>query len=95
MFELHKNYYLAYRRPTDERTPHSEFGISLEDREDGSGGHHGWVKEVDRQPIDQLLQQQQRVVVFITRIGRRWREWDELLGVWRDFRVGEAMWQAT
>ena len=80
-------YRLQERQPTDP-TAEVDTGLSLTDAQ---GLHCGWVKEEDRETVQQLVDGGETVRLQIVRMGKRWSLYDTLLGQFRHFREGWAM----
>ena len=75
-------------QPTDP-TAEVDTGLSLTDAQ---GLHCGWVKEKDREAVQQLVDSGETVRLQIVRMpGKRWSLYDMLLGQFRHFREGWAM----
>ena len=90
-FTLWRPYQVTSRKPTDPRA-RVEHGLSLTDAEKQI--HYGWVKEESRQELDQLLEAGYGVRVVVVKIGKKWKEYDDILQRFRSFIIGEGTYEA-
>lgn len=86
-FEVGQSYELCFREPTSPGVP---TGISLS----LNGCHLGWVKQSSRPAVEDILKQNVTVSCRVESRGKRWRRFDDRLGLYRQWQEGEALFWA-